>query len=217
MKKQGFTLAEILLVMAVVATIATIVLPSLSSAKPNKDLLMFRKAYYRVERAITELVNDDVLYPDPEDQSENLYLGNTTAVPFRGKEYEGPSKFCGLLAAKLGANDENCGSGGPNPGFTTSDGISWIVPDTNFNTPFLLMMDINGLNTLPNCNYVAKNLIKSSTSTNTCTEPDRFVISVSRDGRITVAGEMEKEYLLRKNTTIGAGFETMADPRKKKK
>lgn len=199
MKKQGFTITEMVIALGVAAVIATIVLPMLSSIKPNKELLMFRKAYYRVERAITELVNDDTLYPEPEDGSESTFLANTDDAPYRGKIYTGNSKFCGLLAAKLGAETVNCNfvaaAQENGAGFTTSDGIEWKVPLTNFHSSIEIKFDVNGAKG-SNCRY-----------SSTCTKPDTFAIKVFPDGRIEVSGAMEKEYLLRKNVTQDAASE----------
>lgn len=209
MKKQGFTLAEMVVSIGLVAAIAVVLVPMLPFIKPNKDLLMFRKAYYRVEQAITELVNDDNLYPEPDDGSEGTYLADTSEVFYRGEAYSGNTKFCGLLAAKLSAETVSCTVNGGS--FTTSDGIIWRVPITDFSGSVSMSMDING-NKGPNCSYSSDAPAVNDTPSSSCTKPDTFEIRIFSDGRIVVEGEMEKEYLFRKDTTQGAAFETMEDP-----
>lgn len=209
MKKQGFTLAEVVVALGIAAAIAVVIMPMFPKIKPNKELLMFRKAYYRIENAIIELVNDDNLYPEPEDGSESRFLANTNEVFYRGEAYSGNTKFCGLLAAKLGAETINCETAGSARGFTTPDGIKWRIPQTNFSESIIISMDVNG-DKAPNCSYSTPSA--NTTKSSSCTEPDTFKIRVFPDGRIVVPGEMEKEYLLRKDTTQDAKFETMTKP-----
>lgn len=207
MKKQGFTLAEVVVALGIAAAIAVVIMPMFPKIKPNKELLMFRKAYYRIENAIIELVNDDNLYPEPEGGSGGYLLSDARRVYYRGGAYSGGTKFCGLLAAKLGAETINCSAAGSERGFTTPDGIKWRIPPTSFVTAVTISIDVNG-DKAPNCSY-SRTPIANTTQSATCTKPDTFEIKVFPDGRIVVPGQMEKEYLLRKDTTQDAKFETM--------
>ena len=62
MKKLAFTLAEIMIVLAVIAIITAILLPSARNAMPNEDLMKFKKAHNALYSAISELVNSDRYY-----------------------------------------------------------------------------------------------------------------------------------------------------------
>jgi|GEM_PF-982316 len=60
--KKAFTMAEVLMVLAVLGVIAAILIPSIASMKPDQNRVMFKKAYYQTERIIAEIVNDEELY-----------------------------------------------------------------------------------------------------------------------------------------------------------
>lgn len=62
--KFAFTLSEVLVCLTLVAVLATLLVPTIKEYKPNKNKVMFKKAYQLAERAIVELVNDNDLYPD---------------------------------------------------------------------------------------------------------------------------------------------------------
>ena len=48
--KQGFTLGEIAITIAVVGFLAAMFLPMIKNAIPNQEQLMFKKAYYLTEK-----------------------------------------------------------------------------------------------------------------------------------------------------------------------
>ena len=192
--KNGFTLAELLISLGIVGVLAAVLIPSLFSAMPNKEKLMFKKAYYLVERIVSELVNDDELYPEASGDTAP-YLGNTEEVVYNGVTVSGSDKFCKLFALKINrATDYNCVAGlnqaeGPitNYTFKTPDGIVWVLPITTFannSTAETILVDVNGDNG-PNCHY----------GTN-CEKPDKFLIAVYQDGRVSVEdGSIESKYL----------------------
>lgn len=131
--KKGFTVAETLLTLAIIGIVASLTLPALQRTKPNQEMIMFQKAYATAGRAVFELINDDALYPDKENPNDSGF-SNTDKVEYLGVEYgsdDDPNgydavyKFCGLVAAKMNAS---CNDGY----FTTSDGIRWYIPGTNF-------------------------------------------------------------------------------------
>ncbi len=149
--KLGFTMAEMMVCLSVIAVIATILIPTISTLRPDKEKTMFKKAYQITERIVSELVNDPDLYPN-----EPSFFGfdNIGHVPYNGRgygaEYEAlecdPStsnectdesilgdkkkakeKFCLLFATKLNTitvpDDISCIDflGGANVDFPTSD------------------------------------------------------------------------------------------------
>lgn len=63
MRKNAFTLTETLLMVAVVGIIAVISAVSLKNITPDKDVVMIRKAYTDVSKAVAVLVNNQDLYP----------------------------------------------------------------------------------------------------------------------------------------------------------
>ena len=160
--KKGYTLAEVLITLAVIGLIAGVLFPVVTKKTPNKEMLSFKKAYSVVERVTNEMINDETLY-----RSENGF-SDLSLVRFEGQTYSGESKFCGLLAAKMGAN---CNNGS----FTTADGMFWLVPNTNFANDVTIIVDVDGVNK-------GENFIESQNSI----KPDRFRINISPQGQINL-------------------------------
>ncbi len=205
--KRAFTLAEVMITMAVLGVLASILLPAVSSLRPNENKALFKKAYYVAERMVGELVNDESLYPLGNGDSEGL--DNVAEAWYDGECYglpdsndppcsngsNGSDKFCKLFAAKVNTiNDTvSCVTGsqiptGTNqPSFITTDGIYWYMPYTDFDQEKSIYVDVNG-DKEPNCRC-------TTTNCNGCLNPDQFQIWVQPSGRMYVDGIKEKEYL----------------------
>lgn len=227
--RRAFTLAEIMVVLAVIGVIVAIITPTIVKLKPNKNKIMFKKAYYVTERVINELINDEGFYSDS-DESLPGFVNEGNATLY-GVTISGNSKFCKLFASKLNTSkltatdDIDCTTSAlstPTPGgtgsgnFVTNDGITWHIPitvlpeaaalstpqTTVFTNPAVtvplastagnkrdVIVDINGTGQVtqssPNCVY----------NIATCTNPDQFTITIQYDGKVSVTGAKEIEYL----------------------
>ena len=60
--KKAFTLAEIMIVLTIIAIITAILLPSARNATPDEALMKFNKANSSLATAIPELVHSDKYY-----------------------------------------------------------------------------------------------------------------------------------------------------------
>lgn len=191
-------MAELVMTVGIIGFIAYIILPQLLDVRLNNELSMFKKAYYNAERIVLEMINDDSLYPLP-DEGNNFYFANTEEVTYMGQKYQGDEKFARLFAARLDAkNTISCS--GATCVFTSPDGIVWTLPKTDFqaNQSQTISIDVNGSKS-PDCSYGGGD---------TCIEPDRFNIKVYPIGVIAPGGCMEKEYLERKILSKHAKIET---------
>ena len=148
---KGFSLAEVLIIVACVIVIAILCLQVLKKIIPDKDARMFKKAYNLTARLVPSMAHDDELYPEVEGNNAPQYLGNTEWVIYQGKKYEGSTKFCGLFAAKINALSEiSCNASASLDGkatLTTNDGVVWVLPITEFKdlkTPGIIQIDTNG-------------------------------------------------------------------------
>jgi len=203
MKKQkAFTLGEVLIVIGLIGIIATLLLPVLSQMQPDRRKLMFRKAYTTIDRIVTELVNDDVFYPDA---LGKVGLDNTTTdLNITGNVLNGmteANKFCRLFAFKANILDEaavhcpatltdrQASGAGSTPSFATTEGIEFYIPNSDFSTEMRLYFDVNGADA-PNCVF----------NEATCSSPDRFSVLISGDGGIRIDGDNEREFL--KSSTV---------------
>ena len=61
-RKRGFTLAELMIVLAILGIIAAILTPLVFNAAPDENRLKFRKAYYTIQHATDSVMNSDT-YP----------------------------------------------------------------------------------------------------------------------------------------------------------
>lgn len=187
--KHAFTLAEVMVTLALISIIATILIPAIMQVKPDRYKLLFKKAYTITERVVGELVNDDNLYPLV---TGKVGLDNTATVTLNDKTYSGNTKFCQLFAMKVNIVESTASCTGSTsvPSFTTNDGIVWYLPTTSFAGDAAIKVDVNG-DKAPNCEY----------NTTNCLEPDTFHVIIGNDGRVSVNGVREREFL-RSNETI---------------
>ena len=63
MKKKAFTLAETLICLGFIGIIATTLVTVTSKNLPDQNKILFKKAYATTSHIVTELVNDESLYP----------------------------------------------------------------------------------------------------------------------------------------------------------
>ena len=148
---KGFSLAEVLIVVACVIVIAVLCLQVLKKIIPDREARMFKKAYNLTARLVPSMVHDEDLYPEVDGKNAPQFLGNTEWVIYEGKKYEGPTKFCGLFAAKLNVvSSVSCSANASLDGkatLTTNDGVVWVLPVTEFKdlkTPGIIQIDTNG-------------------------------------------------------------------------
>ena len=187
-KKKGFTLAETLVALAIIGVVVGIMLPVVNNSRPNQEMVMLKKAYYLAGKSISEIVNDEVLYPETDNDSG---LANTERVIYRGAPYQGPTKFCGLLAAKMNTTCNN-------NSFTTSDGMTWTVTNGSFGNLVPIGAPIGTATIRVNVNPSDAECLDTVQN---CTKPNTFEFRVSRNGNMSINGYLGESYLTEKNTT----------------
>ena len=119
MKQKAFTLAEIMIVLTVIAVLTAILLPSARNAMPNEDLMKFKKAHNALYSAIQELVNSD-----------KYYLDGDLGIKIDGSEVDSPTYFCETLADVMSTKEVNC-----KDSFSNEPTETW---DAHFNQNWLL-------------------------------------------------------------------------------
>jgi len=219
MKKNAFTLAEILIVMALIGVIAIILLPNTKTLVPNKSLTMYKKAHSVTAQIVSNLIDDEDLYPEKTTADDDFTsnLSNTDGAIYRSEERSGSSKFCWLFAEMLNVTSAiKCDDGKknrftdgtkPSGHFTTSDGIVWILPISEFTGNSddyeSIFIDING-DEGPN-KFVKNDCTPyNDDGSSKCrgVEPDRFEMKINKDGVIKVDNpSIEKFYLKSESST----------------
>lgn len=196
--KSAFSLGEVLVTLAIIGIIASLIIPIIRQAQPDRQKVLFKKAYSNVERVVTEIINDDYLYPEANGFVGLDNVNNAVELNEETTPYTGANKFCNLFALKLNTistDNINCpGTPGGNgmfgtPSFITNEGIAYFIPATTFATDARITIDTNG-EKAPNCRFNAT----------TCKNPDMYEILVAADGGIHVDGDLEKSYL--KSTSV---------------
>lgn len=140
--KKAFTLAETLITLIIVGVIAATVTPIIMSAIPNTNKVKFKKAYSVTETAITNMINNDIIYPasailtagDGLDYEQGF--NNTAAIPNgNGAVTPNINKFCYYMADQMNIiGQSNCPTADAittvpytKPNFTTTDGVDWYI------------------------------------------------------------------------------------------
>jgi len=80
MKKRAFTLSELLIVIALLAVIAMIIMPTVKNLMPDKNEYYFKKAYSAINQAVYEVSNNSFLYPPVYKNSPVLTQPNLAAI-----------------------------------------------------------------------------------------------------------------------------------------
>lgn len=75
MKKIGFTLTEILVMVGVIGIIAVVTIVSLSGKRPDKDAIMLKKAYKSMSEVVATVVNNEDLYPLVINEAAGVFAG----------------------------------------------------------------------------------------------------------------------------------------------
>lgn len=142
--KKGYTLAEVLIVLALLGILAAILLPAVVRVRPDREKMMFKKAYHTIERVVYELVNDEDLYPSKEGEYKGF--DNLEAANYNGNTYSGNTKFCGLFAQHVNTTSDviSCSDEKSTYEITTTDGIVWDLPISNFSDTVNIYVHING-------------------------------------------------------------------------
>ena len=100
--KKGFTLAEIMIVLAVIGILTAILLPVAYHSAPNENVMKFKKGHNALLSAIRELVNSDKYYLDGD-------LGvRANGILVDGTHDGDKQFFCATLADLFNTKDVSC-------------------------------------------------------------------------------------------------------------
>ena len=68
MKKQAYTLAEVLITLSIIGILAAVLVPLANKFKPDKNKAMFLKTYDTIVKAVRELAGNTTIYPLVDDK-----------------------------------------------------------------------------------------------------------------------------------------------------
>jgi prepilin-type N-terminal cleavage/methylation domain-containing protein len=213
-KKSGFTLTEVIVVVAVVGTIAAMLVPMLGKTMPNKEQVMAKKAYAAIDKIVNELKNDEDFYPEVDEGDTGF--SNTNSVVYHGRVFGkvGAKKFCELFADKIGdikgniaCNQYSIDTAMPKgqpagyKSFTTNDRMVWVLPYTTFpnDNAVLILFDVNGEDE-PNCFSYYSSSVSATLRCDKSEGPDRFAVKVDKYGQLYTEDKVLDAYIKRNDT-----------------
>lgn len=116
MKKNGFTLSELMIALTVLGLLCAALLPAILRTTPNQNKIMMKRAYYTTANVVSDMINNPNLYPVMNSSgSTTTGFDNMDAVTYAGETYGGDytshgdgafAKFIGLFAAHLNIDGE---------------------------------------------------------------------------------------------------------------
>ena len=142
MDKKGFTLAEILVAVGIVAVLAALMASAFNSAKPDKTKTLYLKAYDALTTAVSAMTNDTRLYKNNyEVNGRSYFVEEAPLLDFSAPTHtaikdspSGELKFAKLLSQILnGDSFDYCD--GSSCKFSTKPGnLFWVVHSTKSTT-----------------------------------------------------------------------------------
>lgn len=201
--RKGFTLAEIMVSIAVLGILSAILIPVIVKKIPDNSKVLIKSSYASVENAVTELINDQQSYPmgltgtttDIPPKTVELGLNNTsltgTNVP------SGQNKFCYLLTQEMNvvnttSHKPDCNAALIAGRFSTTNDMDWWV----YYNPPIFPLKADGYTTRIVFDIKFYNLVGKDISPNCGTgdhimtacaagiTPDRCEVGVRYDGKI---------------------------------
>lgn len=171
MNKKAFSLSELVVALGVMAVLAAIMIPSMTSTLANKEKEQFVSAYNVVENAIATMINDESVYPagNLTNTMDSQYFCSTFARSINTVTVLNCVAHTGTLLGASKVID-----------FETSNGYQWagFASSTATDTwPKDLYVDVNG-DDGPNA-----------------LDEDVFQIKIASSGKITPVGTNAIQYL----------------------
>ena len=204
LNKNGFTLTELLIALAVIGILIAILIPVIRNIMPNQKVLMAKRARYTIESIVSNLLNDSACYPD-EDENDgfdngfgyadcDLWGGNeaTASKITTLREGDVGLKFRTLFRNRMQLDPDNGGDPAANPMIlTTKDGMRWSFLTSNDN--IIIAIDVNGAESGGGAdvnNDAVAGLSENNVAvlTNCVRDCDVAVFQVNNDGDVSPLG-----------------------------
>lgn len=195
MRKNGFTLAELLVTVGVIGIVAAITVPIVGNISPDKNKVKVLKSYKAISDVTSDMLSDPGLYmqiiPDG-GQVECVGLGCTEIPANPAYQYDktatGVTKYGWLLGTKMNAV-KGPETNGNTISFVTPDGVAWRIKNNPNTANYTVEIGTNGEDSFNNsCSY-------NSSSCNENHKPEIFIFNVNEKGVVTPGDPLSQAYI----------------------
>ncbi len=178
--KYAFTLAEALIVLGIVAILATLSTLAVTNVKPDEDVIMFRKAYRTISSAIEQIKKNKDLFYENCETNQVSQLANICKIQ-ANDSLNDAYNFINTFSKLIGAVNSNIqtnvteieegifGNEYHNNAFSTADGIYWEISNTYGGPNYELYVYPDGVNSKSKaCSY----------DSSSCPRPNKFYFTI---------------------------------------
>ncbi len=195
MKKQGFTLAELLITLGIIGVAAALMSPAVSSFMPDKNKMLVMKIHNKIASATESMLGNSELYYSGKDENGRAScfgLGCThKSLDTTYNSFTGESKYPNILArlSHVGKSDI----------VSNTDGSVTFVPLKGTTCTISSVINDNGMVvSTATVNIGVSDKYCTYDATN-CKVPNQYVFKIDTYGNIAPADKMSIAYLKNQN------------------
>lgn len=178
MKKRGFTLAELLVSLSIVAIASALMIPAFTNMMPDKYKLRVLRYHAMIANATNRMLENEAIYYSIANCIGLECTSQPLIAPYNNGLYTGSDKYRNILVDMLSL--ERSGAN-----YTTPDGTIW-----SFRTQPIVN---RGLTTTITLTFDSKNNNHSFSQNNR--NPNQFIFRVNRDGDVRAGDALTDAYL----------------------
>ena len=213
MKKNAFTLMEVLLAMAIIGIIAGSVANQIKKVSADKIKLTFKNNYNHMVSTVDAIASDEnvlpaVFYTDLDrttgkkakvsfcNATQSLDASGNSVLDFAIFPRAFMERTGNIVTSSSIGNKSNMTSS-PGFRFTTKNGSYWVVRknplsmvchvndvDNADQADYVIIFDIDGLDQGTNCPYTGENLNEVTVEESDCSNPDTFKFGTTINNKV---------------------------------
>ncbi len=201
--KKGFTFAELMISLVIIAVITAILYPTISELAPNNNKHLFKSAYKTIEMVISDINNDNTINVFPTTANDmcdkfsaklNLSTNNSNSCQANNTNTPVKDKDGNVLKDDKG-NDVTEVTNLKNS-FQTTNGMRWYFDESADPAGVKIYIDVNASNNKTDSKDSITNSWKQGSFGGNTTIQDTFFVIVDNQGRIISIDSVGRQHLL---------------------